>query len=174
MGIYMQDMESLKQGIFFSVKKTGFQTTHPEVLKYNMTANKVQKNIIEGFQEGQTDKIEWKIFSNQRINYYKGSNKGEFANGEAKFKDGSLAVIKQYIQDHASSGDYLGFEYVKKRNRAYFMKKDTGDLPKNRGKIPGLQHAKGVETYLVLNNGMPEAAEQSILGDDEIAKLNAA
>ncbi len=58
-------MESLKQGIFFSVKKTGFQTTHPEVLKYNMTANKVQKNIIEGFQEGQTDKIEWKIFSNQ-------------------------------------------------------------------------------------------------------------
>jgi hypothetical protein len=169
----MQDMESLKQGIFFSVKKTGFQTTHPEVLKYNMTANKVQKNIIEGFQEGQTDKIEWKIFSNQRINYYKGSNKGEFANGEAKFKDGSLAVIKQYIQDHASSGDYLGFEYVKKRNRAYFMKKDTGDLPKNRGKIPGLQHANGVETYLVLNNGMPEATEQSILGDDEIAKLNA-
>ena len=169
----MQDMESLKQGIFFSVKKTGFQTTHPEVLKYNMTANKVQKNIIEGFQEGNTNEIEWKIFSNQRINYYKGSNKGEFADGEPKFKDGSLAVIKQYIQDHASSGDYLGFEYIKKRNRAYFMKKDTGDLPKNRGKIPGLQHQNGVETYLVLNNGMPEAAEQSILGDDEISKLNA-
>jgi len=169
----MQDMESLKQGIFFSVKKTGYQTTHPEVLKYNMTANKVQKNIMEGFQEGNTDKIEWKIFSNQRINYYKGSNKGNFPNGEPKFKDGSLADIKKYIQDHASSGDYLGFEYVKKRNRAYFMKKDTGDLPKNRGKIPGLKNANGVETYLVLNNGMPEATEQSILGDDEIAKLNA-
>ena len=168
----MQDMESLKQGIFFSVKKTGVQRTHPEVLKYNMTANKVQ-NIIEGFQEGQTDKIEWVVKSDHRINYYKGSNKGEFANGEPKFKDGSLAVIKQYIQDHASSGDYLGFEYVKKRNRAYFMKKDTGDLPKNSGKIPGLKHAKGVETYLVLNNGMAESTEQSILGDDEIAKLNA-
>lgn len=168
----MQDMESLKQGIFFSVKKTGFQKTHPEVLKYNMTANKVQ-NIIEGFQEGQTDKIEWVVKSDYRINYYKGSNKGEFANGEPKFKDGSLAVIKQYIQDHASSGDYLGFEYVKKRNRAYFMKKDSGDLPKNRGKIPGLKQMNGVETHLVLNNGMPEATEQSILGDDEIAKLNA-
>ena len=169
----MQDMESLKQGIFFSVKKTGYQTTHPEVLKYNMTANKVQKNIIEGFQEGNTDKIEWKIFSNQRISYYKGNNKGDFADGEAKFMDGSLDAIKKHIQDHASSGDYLGFEYIKKRNRAYFMKKDTGDLPKNRGKIPTLEHKNGVETYLVLNNGMPEAAEQSILGDDEIAKLSA-
>ena len=165
-------MESLNQGIFFSVKKSGFQRTHPEVLKYNMTANKIGGNIIEGFQEGQTNKIDWKIFSNQRINYYKGSNKGDFASGEPKFKDGSLADIKKYIRDHASSGDYLGFEYVKKKNRAYFLKKDTGDLPKNRGKIPTLKHANGVETYLVLNNGMPEANEQNILGDDEIAKLN--
>ena len=30
-----------------------------------------------------------------------------------------------------------------------------------------------METWLVVGNGMPEAAEENILGDDEIAKLNA-
>ena len=56
---------------------------------------------------------------------------------------------------------------------AFFMKKDNGDLPKNGGKIPTLKHKNGVETWLIVGNGMPEAAEQNILGDDEIAKLNA-
>ncbi len=165
-------MKSLNQGIYFSVKKDSFQNSHPEYMKYNTKMNRVSKNIIEGFREGVTGSSEQnlKVFSNQRIDYNRGNNKGTFNDGEVKFMNGSLEEIKNHIK---GKGDYLGFEYVKKRRKAFFMKKDNGDLPKNGGKIPTLKHKNGVETWLVVDNGMPEAAEEKIMGDDEIAQLNA-
>ncbi len=168
----MNDMKSLNQGIYFSVKKDSFQNSHPEYMKYNTKMNRVSKNIIEGFQEGATGSNEQnlKVFGNQRIDYNRGSNKGTFADGEVRFKNGSLEEIKNYIK---GKGDYLGFEYVKKSRKAFFMKKDDGDLPKNGGKIPTLKFKNGVETWLVVDNGMPEAREENVMGDDEIAKLNA-
>ena len=168
----MNDMKSLNQGIYFSVKKDSFQNSHPEYMKYNTKMNRVSKNIIEGFQEGVTGSSEenLKVFSNQRIDYNRGTNRGTFNDGEVRFMNGSLEEIKNHIK---GKGDYLGFEYVKKRRKGFFMKKDAGDLPKNGGKIPTLKHKNGVETYLVVDNGMPEAAEENVMGDDEIAKLNA-
>ena len=168
----MNDMKSLNQGIYFSVKKDSFQSSHPEYMKYNTKMNRIPTNIIEGFQEGVTGSSEQnlKVFSNQRIYYNRGNNRGTFNDGEVRFMNGSLEEIKNHIK---GKGDYLGFEYVKRSRKAYFMKKDNGDLPKNGGKIPTLKHKNGVETWLVVGNGMPEAAEENILGDDEIAKLNA-
>ena len=160
----MNDMKSLNQGIYFSVKKDSFQNSHPEYMKYNTKMNRVSKNIIEGFQEGVTGSSDenLKVFSNQRIDYNSGSNRGTFDDGEVKFMNGTLEEIKNYIK---GKGDYLGFEYIKKRRRAVFMKKHNGDLPKNGGKIPTLKHKNGVETYLVLNNGMPESREVDINED---------
>ena len=63
----MNDMKSLNQGIYFSVKKDSFQNSHPEYMKYNTKMNRVSKNIIEGFQEGATGSNEQnlKVFGNQ-------------------------------------------------------------------------------------------------------------
>ena len=112
----MNDMKSLNQGIYFSVKKDSFQNSHPEYMKYNTKMNRVSKNIIEGFQEGVTGSSEenLKVFSNQRIDYNRGSNRGTFNDGEVKFMNGSLEEINNHIK---GKGDYLGFEYIKKRTR---------------------------------------------------------
>ena len=157
----MNDMKSLNQGRYFSVKKDSFQNSHPEYMKYNTKNNRIPINIIEGFQEGATGSNDdnLKVFSNQRIYYNRGNNKGTFSEGEVRFKTGSLEEIKEYIKN---KGDYLGFEYVKKSRKAFFMKKDNGDLPKNGGKIPTLKHRNGVETWLVIGNGMPEAKEEKV------------
>ena len=163
----MNDMKSLNQGRYFSVKKDSFQNSHPEYMKYNTKNNRIPINIIEGFQEGATGSNDDNLIvkSNHRIDYNRGNNKGTFDEGEVRFKTGSLEEIKEYIK---GKGDYLGFEYVKKSRKAFFMKKDNGDLPKNSGKIPTLKHKNGVETYLVVGNGMPEAKEVSITDDGGI------
>ena len=164
-------MESLNQGIFFSTKKKSFQSKDPLHLQYdNVPANPyaAKNSIIEGFQEGMKAD-DWKVFSNQAIDYHGGSNKGEYATGETKFMTGTLEECKKYIKD---KGSYLGLEYVKLQKKCYFLKQDGGALPKNRGKIPTLLHKNGVETWLKLNNGMPESAETSVMGDDEISQLD--
>lgn len=168
-------MKSLNQGIYFSVKKDSFQSSHPEYMKYNTKMNRIPTNIIEGFREGITSSNDEKLIvkADHKIDYNKGTNKGTFNDGEVRFMNGSLEEIKNHIK---GKGDYLGFEYVKKSRKAFFMKKDNGDLPKNGGKIPTLKYGKGVDTYLVLNNGMPESKEVDINEDSnykEIDKLHA-
>ncbi len=166
----MNNMESLNQGIFFSTKIQSFQSADPMYLQYKSTPGvpKAGGQLIEGFVEGMKSD-DWKVFSNQAIDYHGGANKGTYQQGEKKFMTGTLEQCKNYIKD---KGSYLGLEYVKLRKKAYFLKQQDGALPKNKGKIPTLKHKNGVETWLKLKNGMPEAAEEKIMGDDAISQLD--
>jgi|TARA_B110000438_G_scaffold303577_1_gene365745 hypothetical protein len=163
-------MESLSQGIFFSTKKISFQSKDPIYLQYKSSPGlpKAGGQLIEGFVEGMGND-DWKIFSNQAISYSGGSNKGTYQNNEKKFMTGTLEECKTYIKD---KGSYLGLEYVKDTKKAYFLKQQDGDLPRNNGRIPTLIHKNGVETWLKLNNGMPEAKEEKLMGDDAISQLD--
>jgi len=166
----MDDMESLNQGIFFSTKKISFQSKDPIYLQYKSAAGFPEPGgqLMEGFVEGMGND-DWKVFSNQAIYYHNGYNKGTYQDGEKKFMTGTLEECKKYIKD---KGSYLGLEYVKLRKKAYFLKQQDGALPKNKGKIPTLRHKNGVETWLKLNNGMPESIEEKLMGDDAISQLD--
>ena len=157
-------MKSLNQGKFFTEKKYSFQNSDPLLNKYGLSIQ--QEPIIEGFKEGMTD---FKIFDNQAIDYHGGSNKGTYQSGEIKFMNGTLDECKQFIK---GKGSYLGLEYDKKKKKAYFLKQHDGELPRNNGRIPTLKAQNGIITYLKLNNGMPEAREESVVADDAISKLN--
>ena len=139
-------MESLSQGIFFSTKKFSFQSKDPIYLQYKSSPGlpKAGGQLIEGFVEGMGND-DWKFFSDQAISYSGGSNKGTYQNNEKKFMTGTLEECKRYIKD---KGSYLGLEYVKDTKKAYFLKQQDGDLPRNNGRIPTLIHKNGVETLV--------------------------
>jgi hypothetical protein len=168
----MNNMESLNQGIFFSTKKIGFQSSDPILLQYKCSAGQPRAGgqLIEGFVEGMKAD-DYKIFDGQAIDYHGGSNKGTYTKDEKKFMTGTLEECKKYIKDR---GAYLGLEYVKSSKKAYFLRQHDGDLPRNKGRIPTLKARRGVVTYLKLNNGMPEARPESVnMKDDAISKMDA-
>jgi hypothetical protein len=148
-------MQSLNQGIYFEDKKGEYQN----LVKPN------KEKIVEGFQEGM-DNEKLQQFNDQIIEFG-GSIKGD----ADKQKSMTLEEAKK---ECSKNGDYFGFEYHADSKKCLFRSLKDGVLPKNGGKIPTLKHQKGWQTFLKVNNGMPECRQQTIGEGNAIEKVQAA
>ncbi len=146
-------MESLNQGIFFNGKKDEYESlVKPEKVK-----------VVEGFQEGMETRLQQ---FNDQVIQYGGSIKGD----NDKQKSMTLEEAKKECKKNA---DYFGFEYHADTKKCLFRSLKDGVLPKNSGKIPTLKHQKGWQTFLKVNNGMPECKQQTIGEGNAIEKVQA-